>query len=115
MDCCDKKQRDLPGIDCTAPHTHRPGAFGEPETITDDSKHRIIVWQIGEPLRGLRWTFVEVFDDNYDAIVSAEWMEEFYRPGELHKQVLLEALARRIGLIDGTDGESQDEDRPSGL
>lgn len=60
-------------------------------------KHAIVLWRLG-----LLWTFVETFGDEYDAIVSEEWMRTLYSTSDIQRQVMLEVIAREIGLSDET-------------
>lgn len=83
--------------ECTCDQIYRSqNPFGSPAEIpAGQDKRRIYLWRVGAS-----WRFIEAFEDDFDAIVSEEWLDEVYSTSEIHRNVMLETLARQIGLIE---------------
>ena len=101
---CGAPVKALPGIDCEHVGNHSPRRFGSPSKVNPDDKHRIVLWTEGTHMEAPRWKFVVVDNDNYDAIVTEDWMRKIYDTSQLQMQIMLSTVARQVGLL-------QDEDR----
>ena len=95
---CGNGQRNLPDIDCRTPEKHAPRPLGAPSSVSVRDKTHLIVWAVKSPHRAPVWTFAPGTEDNYDAIVSEAWLAEVYNTTELHRQQMIEAVARSAGI-----------------
>lgn len=85
-----------PPEDCTCPIIYRAqNPLGSPQTKeTAHDKHAIYLW-----LEDGLWRFLEAFEDDFDAVVSEQWMQTVYATTDTNRQFMLECLAEQIGMI----------------